>query len=121
LFPNTPEANGKGKGRLKGKARAAQKAGQKENGHTYHVPASAIPRIAKTIATMKEHEVPGTIIRTLEEVIAARTACNRCFEGSTDTTTQAPNQTHQYFIGVLRETLCVLKPLSKTASDFALR
>jgi hypothetical protein len=121
LFTNVLEANGKGKGRLKGKAIAAQKAAQKENGHTYHVPASAIPRIAKTIATMKEYEVPGSIIRTLEEVIAARAECNRCFEGLTDRTIRASNQTHQHFIGVLYETLRILKPLRKAVSDFALR
>lgn len=113
LFSDASETNSKGKGRLKGKARAAQKATEKRNGQTHQIPLAAIPRIARAIAGMKKQEVPGTIIQTLEEVIAARSACNRCFEGSTDASTQASNQKHQHFIGVLCETLGILKPLNK--------
>jgi Family of unknown function (DUF6604) len=76
LFPSTET---KGKGRLKGETRATQKAAQMEKGQIYHLPLSAIPRIAKAIAG-KGLAVPGTIVRTLEEVIAARMACNQCFE-----------------------------------------
>ncbi|PMD30202.1 hypothetical protein L207DRAFT_592660 [Hyaloscypha variabilis F] len=103
----------KGTGRLKGKARAAKKVVPKEQSH--QIPLSAIPRIAKAIANIKAQEVPGTIIRTLEDVIAARSACNECFEehGSKDQSTQASNEKHQHFIRVLRETLRILKPLSK--------
>ncbi len=75
MFSDVSEVNSKGKCRLKGKPRAAQKASEKRNGQTYQIPLTAIPRIAKAIAGMKNQEVPGTIIRTLEEVIAARSAC----------------------------------------------
>ena len=68
----------KGTGRLKGKARAAKKVVPKEQSH--QIPLSAIPRIAKAIANIKAQEVPGIIIRTLEDVIAARSACNECFK-----------------------------------------
>lgn len=82
LFPKAAET--KGHGRLKGKARAAQKVAQKvaqkENGQTHQIPVAAIPRIAKVIASIEGLSVPGTIIRTLEEVIAARSACSECFE-----------------------------------------
>jgi hypothetical protein len=74
LFPVI--CGNKGKGRLKGKARAAQK----ENGQTYQVALADIPRIAEAIASKSKVTVPGRIIQTLEEVIAARTACNACFE-----------------------------------------
>jgi hypothetical protein len=113
LFPDASEVNSKGKGRLKGKARAAQKASEKRNGQTHQIPLAAIPRIAKASAGLKEQEVPCTIIQTLEEVIAARSVCTRCFEGSTEASTQASNQTHQHFIGVLCEALEILKPLNK--------
>lgn len=66
----------KSKGRLKGKARAAQK----ENGQTYQVALADIPRIVEAIASKSKATVPGRIIQTLEEVIAARSACNECFE-----------------------------------------
>jgi hypothetical protein len=66
----------KGKGRLKGKARAAKK----EKDQTHQVPLVDIPRIAKAIASTERGKVPEIIIRTLEEVIAARSACNECFE-----------------------------------------
>jgi hypothetical protein len=115
LFLKVSEANPKGKGRLKGKARAAQKASETRNGQTHQIPLAAIPRIAKAIAGMKKPEVPDTIIQTLEEVIAARSTYNRCFEGSTDASTQASNQTYQHFIRVLRETLGILRQLNQAS------
>jgi hypothetical protein len=78
LFPSEA-TSAKGKGRLRGKARAAQMAAGK--GRTHEIPLAAIPRIAKAISTsVTVQAVPGTIIRTLEEVIAARRECNECFE-----------------------------------------
>jgi Family of unknown function (DUF6604) len=76
LLSNTGET--KGNGRLKVKARAAQKSAPKEE--KYQIPLSSIPRIAQAIASLKDQQVPATIIRTLEDVIAARNACNACFE-----------------------------------------
>ncbi|TVY36175.1 hypothetical protein LOCC1_G005951 [Lachnellula occidentalis] len=107
-----PEPSGsKGSGRLKGKARAAKK----ENGPKHIVPLASILQFAKSIADTAKAMVPEKIIRTLEEVIAARSECSNCFEqqGPTDTSTQASNQKHQYFVEVLRETLQILKPLSR--------
>jgi hypothetical protein len=74
LFPTT--SGNKGKGRLKGKARAAQK----ETGQKHLIPLTEIPRIAKSIASSTKVTVPEKIIQTLEEVIAARSECNDCFE-----------------------------------------
>jgi hypothetical protein len=68
----------KSKGRPKGKARAAQK----EKGLTHQVRLADIPGIAKAIASTMKEKVPETIIRTLEEVIAARSACSECFKSS---------------------------------------
>ncbi|KAF4635177.1 hypothetical protein G7Y89_g2936 [Cudoniella acicularis] len=110
LFP-TESAN-KGKGRLKGKARAAKK----ETSEKHHVPLTDIPRIAESIASTKKTMAPNIIIRTLEEVIAARSACNKQ-QGQKDPSTQASNQKHQYFIEVLRETLRILEPLSRTSDQ----
>jgi hypothetical protein len=78
LFPSEA-ASAKGKVRLKGKARAAQMAAGK--GRTHEITLAPIPRIAKAISTsITVQGVPETIIRTLKEVIAARRACNECFE-----------------------------------------
>jgi len=74
LFPTA--STSKGKGRLKGKARATQK----ETGQKHLVPLADIPRIAKSIASSTKVAVPEKIVRTLEEVIAARIECNDCFE-----------------------------------------
>lgn len=72
-----PAASGsKGSGRLKGKARAAQK----ENGPKHIVPLASIPQIAQSIADAAKAMVPQKIIQTLESVIAARSECNDCFE-----------------------------------------
>lgn len=73
LFPK-PET--KAKGRLKGKARAAAK----EAPQKHIVPLAFINRIAKSIASIANVKVPENILLTLQEVIAARTACNLSFE-----------------------------------------
>ncbi|TVY17417.1 hypothetical protein LARI1_G004222 [Lachnellula arida] len=107
-----PAASGsQGSGRLKGKARAARK----ENGPKHIVPLASIPQISQAIAEAAKAMVPLKIIRTLEEVIAARSECNDCFEqqGPRDTSTTTSNRKHQYFVEVLRETLQILKPLSR--------
>ncbi|KAE9375177.1 hypothetical protein N431DRAFT_463284 [Stipitochalara longipes BDJ] len=94
LFPNTSER--KGKGRLK-----------------------AIPRIAQAIANIKGQVVPGAITQTLQDVIAARVACNECFQqqGTIDPSMQESNRKHQHFIEILRETLDILKPLSNISGE----
>lgn len=68
--------NTKGKGRLKGKARAAQKG----TGVEKHLLSLAdVTRIVESI-TKKKIMVPGGIIGTLEAVIAARSEFNEFFE-----------------------------------------
>jgi len=74
LMPTASEC--KDKGRLKVKARATQK----ETGQKHQVPLADIPQIVKLIGISTKLTVPESIIRTLEEVIEARSACNNCFE-----------------------------------------
>lgn len=77
LFPSTSTTSeNKGKGRLKGKARTAAK----KTPEKYLIPLAKITRIAESIASITEVKVPETIIRTLEEVIAARNACSDYFK-----------------------------------------
>lgn len=71
-----PENYDKGKGRAKGKPRAASK----ETTQKHLVPLAVITRIAKSIASIPKVKVPEGIIRSLEEVIAARAACCEYFE-----------------------------------------
>jgi hypothetical protein len=76
LFPTASVSGNKGKGRLKGKARVTQK----ETSQKHLVPLADIPRIVTSIANTAKVKVPESILRTLEEVIAARSACHDCFE-----------------------------------------
>jgi hypothetical protein len=76
LFPTDSVSGNKSKGRLKGKARAARK----ETSPKHLVPLAGIPPIATSIASTTKVKVSESIIRTLEEVIAARSACHDCFK-----------------------------------------
>ncbi|TVY84824.1 hypothetical protein LSUE1_G002099 [Lachnellula suecica] len=105
----------KSTGRLKGKERKAAKK-ETSHGQKHLVALADIPRMAKSIVATTKVGVPQNIIRTLEEVIAARCECNDFFEQDVNSATLASNQSHQHFTAILRETLQILKPLSR-ASD----
>jgi hypothetical protein len=63
-------------GRLKGKARAAQR----QKGQTYQIRIADFVPMAEAIASAPEIiSVPETLMRTLEEVIAARKECAESF------------------------------------------
>jgi hypothetical protein len=68
LFPAILLA--KGNGRLKGKARSAQR--QIPKNQTYQIRTSDFVRMAEVISTSTNVKVSNALIRTLEEVIAAR-------------------------------------------------
>jgi hypothetical protein len=63
----------KGNGRLKGKARSAKRQVQKTQ--TYQIRTADFVRMAEAILASKNVKVPDSLIRTLEDVIAARKEC----------------------------------------------
>jgi hypothetical protein len=70
----------KGNGRLKGKARSAQR--QIPKTQTYQIRTADFARMAEAISTSENAKVSDHLIRTLEEVIAARKECAGWFSSS---------------------------------------
>ncbi|CAG8980555.1 hypothetical protein HYALB_00002552 [Hymenoscyphus albidus] len=101
-------------GRFKGKERAKHKAKSEK----LSIAVANIPIISKVIASTAKTSVPDDIIQTLEDVIVARSACNKFYESQdfANQSTNLSNQKHRYLIQILSETLALLKPLSRSTA-----
>jgi hypothetical protein len=107
ISPALPEV--KGKGRLKGKNRTAQR----KIDRVYQIRTADFARLAQVVASSTPNAIPCTILQTLKEVIKERKECAGWFASQQThdaDSFETSNEQHRYFIKILEEVHQIITP-----------